>query len=105
MPATCNEGQAPFLQFCGYLDAIGFMLNNMYSTATMRAMPCSFQGVSGWALIAAPPVGTEAKKMRDEAPFLCGFGGRPSHLWRSRSGSRRPQHALDGTRHAGRRLR
>lgn len=30
MRAELYEGQAPFLQFCGYLDAIGFTLNNMY---------------------------------------------------------------------------
>ncbi|HZE91700.1 MAG TPA: FkbM family methyltransferase [Rhizobacter sp.] len=30
MRGDLYEGQAPFLQFCGYLDAIGFTLNNMY---------------------------------------------------------------------------
>lgn len=33
MRAELYEGQAPFLQFCNYLDAVGFTLNNMYFNA------------------------------------------------------------------------
>ena len=33
MRADLFEGQAPFLQFCNYLDAIGYTLNNMYFNA------------------------------------------------------------------------
>lgn len=32
MRAELYEGQANFLQFCGFLDAVGFSLNNMYFT-------------------------------------------------------------------------
>jgi FkbM family methyltransferase len=30
MRAGLYEGQAPFLQFCNYLDSIGYVLNNVY---------------------------------------------------------------------------